>query len=230
MKISYNSSSKHIIITGIFNEKNLKKCLDEIFLHKEKINNFPETKIVVIQPCNNTGEIENVIQNPNYDNQIYLVKGEITDQTVHRLSNLPKSDAIFILSDNFHNNPKENDYFTLMMCIVLSSYPKPELYVQFNLSKYTDYGIDKYEQALSSKLLKNTIIIKNSFISGLSSMIMNMYSPQMVFGSNIFEEPWYLEYVSGASHNIVFVPICQKLENLVFKEVVMHIYILAQMT
>jgi hypothetical protein len=225
MKIPYNSSSKHIIITGIFSEKNLKKCLDEIFLHKDKISNFPETKIVIIQPRNNTGEIENIIQNPNYDNQIYLVKGEITDKIVHKLSNMHKSDVIFFLSDNFDNKPKENDYFTLMMCIILSSFPKPELYVQFNLSKYTDYRINKYEQALSTKLLKNTIIVKNSFIPGLSSIIMNLFSPQIVFSnSNIFEEPWYLEYISGASHNIVFAPVHEELESLVFKEAVMHVY------
>lgn len=225
-QVAYKESShtKHIILSGFFNKSSLVKFLNEFYHadHQEKSENM---KIVIIQSEYPDKEIQSILLNPKFEENLHYIIGDIFTESTLKLANIAKAQAIFLISDQHDPESIKNDQYLILACKALSQYSSAKIYIQFNHSQFLLHEWVDWDLAFSSQKIKMNIIVKNSFISGLSTMIMNLScSSSSIYNYEVNESPWMLEYIHGASQEIYIVDIPESFHDLSFREFVLRSY------
>lgn len=198
---------KHCVLSGFFTKTSLIKFLNE-FYHIDHKDNSENTKIVIIQSDYPDKEIQSIMMNPKFEENLHYIIGDIFSEHTLQMAHVQTASGIFLISDQNHPDAMKNDQFLILACKAISQYSQSPLYVQFNFSQSLLHDWADWDMASSSQQIKMSIIVKNGFISGFSTMIMNLSSSSSSFyNSNIKETPWMLEYIYGASQEIYIVKI-----------------------
>jgi hypothetical protein len=198
---------KHCVLSGFFTKTSLIKFLNE-FYHIDHKDNSDNTKIVIIQSDYPDKEIQSIMMNPKFEENLHYLIGDIFSEYTLQMAHVQTASGIFLISDQNHPDAMKNDQFLILACKAISQYSQAPLYVQFNFSQSLLHDWADWDMASSSQQIKMSIIVKNGFISGFSTMIMNLSSSSSSFyNSNIKETPWMLEYIYGASQEIYIVKI-----------------------
>ena len=135
-EIPYSKNEHFIIISGFFSMNSLKKLLDELYHsdHKNKIKNQENLKIVIIQPKSAEVDIDALITNPKYDNQIIYFVGDISNYQILNLVNAKKCE-VFLVSDNLSEDLLKNDNFLIFANRAFSNFSKPKIYIHLDFQK-----------------------------------------------------------------------------------------------
>jgi len=219
-----NNQVKHILLSGFFNKSSLVKFLNEFYHqdHQEKSENI---KIIIVQSEYPDKEIQSILLNPKFEENLHYIIGDIFTVSTLKLANVAKAEAIFLISDQHDPDSTKNDQYLILACKSLSQYSSAKIYIQFNHSQFLLHEWVDWDLAFSSQKIKMNIIVKNAFISGLSTMIMNLSSSSSsIYNCEVSETPWMLEYIHGASQEIYIVRIPQNFEECNFRDFVVQSY------
>ena len=209
---------KHIILGGFFTKTSLLKFLSEFYHedHKEKSANI---KIVIIQSDFPSQEIQGVLLNPKFDNKLQYIKGDILSQKTLMKASAETASAVILKSDNnFSEELDKNDHFLILACKMVSQITPAPVYIQFNNTQSLLHDWADWDLAFSSQQIKMSIIVRNGFISGFSTMIMNLTSSisDNIYSKNLINTPWILEYLEGVSQEIYIVSPPDNFESIDF--------------
>ena len=198
---------KHVILGGFFTKTSLMKFLSEFYHedHKDKSSNL---KIIIIQSEFPSQEIQSVLLNPKFDNKLQYIKGDIlSSKTLNKASADTASAVILKSENNFFDETDKNDHFLILACKMISQVTPAPIYIQFNNTQSLLHDWADWDLAFSSQQIKMSIIIRNGFISGFSTMIMNLTSSisDNIYSKNLINTPWILEYLEGVSQEIYIV-------------------------
>ena len=198
---------KHVILGGFFTKTSLMKFLSEFYHedHKEKSSNL---KIIIIQSDFPSQEIQGVLLNPKFDNKLQYIKGDILSSKILSKAKAETASAVILKSDNnFLDETDKNDHFLLLACKMISQVTPAPIYIQFNNTQSLLHDWADWDLAFSSQQIKMSIIVRNGFISGFSTMIMNLTSSisDNIYSKNLINTPWILEYLEGVSQEIYIV-------------------------
>ena len=204
-EFKHSRGNKHIILSGFFSKNSLNKFLTEFYHedHKEKTKHL---KIVIIQNELPSKDIQSILLNPKYEENLHYLKGDIFSEKT--LSNAKVSNADAVILQTEHNELSINDdNFLILACKALSQITPAPIYVKFHNTQSLLHDWADWDLACSSQQIKMSIMIKNGFVSGFSTMIMNLTSS---ISSNIYSKgfgntPWMLEYLEGASQELYIV-------------------------
>ena len=219
--------NKHIILSGFFTKSSLHKFLTEFYHedHKEKSANI---KIVIIQDEFPNKEIQSILLNPKFDENLHYIKGDIFSEKTLSHAKVETANAIILKSDQTMNGDADkNDQYLILATKALSQITQAPIFVQFNSTQSLLHDWADWDLACSSQQIKMSIIIKNGFISGFSTMIMNLTSS---ISSNIYSKgfgntPWILEYMEGASQELYIVQPPENFEEIEFTKFVEKSYL-----
>lgn len=220
------SFNNHIIISGFFNKTSLFRFLSEFYHidHKEKSDSF---KIIIIQNIPPNNEIQSILINPRFEEHIFYLYGDIFSERTLNKANIIKANSIFFLSSNDNIiNPQKNDQFIILACKAVSQYTTSKIHAQLNFTQSLLHDWCDWDISFSIQQLKMSVIVKNSFIPGFATMIMNLITSSTTFiSSDIVETPWILEYISGASQEIYVIKIPEEFTcPIKFHLFVLHAY------
>ncbi len=209
---------KHIILGGFFTKTSLMKFLSEFYHedHKEKSANI---KTVIIQSDFPSQEIQGVLLNPKFDNKLQYIKGDILSQKTLMKASAETASAVILKSDNnFSEELDKNDHFLILACKMVSQITPAPVYIQFNNTQSLLHDWADWDLAFSSQQIKMSIIVRNGFISGFSTMIMNLTSSisDNIYSKNLINTPWILEYLEGVSQEIYIVTPPDNFESIDF--------------
>ena len=198
---------KHVILSGFFTKTSLMKFLSEFYHedHKEKSSNI---KIIIIQSDFPSQEIQGVLLNPKFDNKLQYIKGDILSSKILNKASAETASAVILKSENnFLDETNKNDHFLLLACKMISQVTPAPIYIQFNNTQSLLHDWADWDLAFSSQQIKMSIIVRNGFISGFSTMIMNLTSSisDNIYSKNLINTPWILEYLEGVSQEIYIV-------------------------
>ena len=201
----HRKGSKHIILSGFFSKNSLNKFLTEFYHedHKEKTKHL---KIVIIQNELPSKDIQSILLNPKYEENLHYLKGDIFSEKTLSYAKVSHADAVILQTE--HNELSLNDdNFLILACKALSQITPAPIYVKFHNTQSLLHDWADWDLACSSQQIKMSIMIKNGFVSGFSTMIMNLTSS---ISSNIYSKgfgntPWMLEYLEGASQELYIV-------------------------
>lgn len=226
-KVPYKEENdNHVVLSGFFSKASLVKFLNEFYHndHKEKTANI---KIVIIQSNYPDKEIQSVLMNPKFEENLHYIIGDIfSEYTLKKAKvNSPSSSAVFLLSDQNHIEAAKNDQYLILACKAISQFSETQIYSQFNFSQSLLHDWADWDIACASQQIKMSVIVKNGFISGFATMIMNLISSSNSFyNSEIKDTPWILEYIHGASQEIYIVKIPAEFERTKYAEFVSKSY------
>ncbi len=209
---------KHVILGGFFTKTSLMKFLSEFYHedHKEKSSNL---KIIIIQSDFPSQEIQGVLLNPKFDNKLQYIKGDILSSKILSKAKAETASAVILKSDNnFLDETDKNDHFLLLACKMISQVTPAPIYIQFNNTQSLLHDWADWDLAFSSQQIKMSIIVRNGFISGFSTMIMNLTSSisDNIYSKNLINTPWILEYLEGVSQEIYIVTPPDNFESIDF--------------
>jgi len=213
-----NQDTSHIVLTGFFSKNSLMKFLMEFYHndHQEDSNNI---KIVIIQPEYPEKDIQSVLMNPRFEESLHFIVGDIFVDKTLSLAAIDTAKSIFLLSDQNSKDALKNDLYLILACKAISqntNISDSQIFSQFNYSHSLLHDWADWDIACSSQQIKMSIIVKNGFVYGFSTMIMNLISSSgSVFNSEIQDTPWMLEYMHGASQEIYIIPIEENYINFV---------------
>jgi hypothetical protein len=219
------SSYKHVVLSGFFNKSSLIRFLNEFYHidHKEKSENV---KIVIIGNEFPDKEIQSILLNPKFEENLHYIIGDIFSEATLHKAKVSNANSIFLVSDQNHSDSIKNDQYLILACKAISQYSHASLYAQFNYSQSLLHDWADWDMACSSQQIKMSIIVKNGFIPGFSTMIMNLSSSSStIYNSEIKESPWLLEYIHGASQEIYIVEVPQNTEIVAFNKFVERAYL-----
>jgi len=225
-KVAYKESRqvKHILLSGFFNKSSLVKFLNEFYHadHQEKSEN---TKIIIVQSEYPDKEIQSILLNPKFEENLHFIIGDIFTESTLKLANVAKAEAIFLISDQHDAESIKNDQYLILACKALSQYSSAKIYIQFNHSQFLLHEWVDWDLAFSAQKIKMNIIVKNAFISGLATMVMNLSSSSSsIYNYEVNETPWMLEYIHGASQEIYIINIPENFEECSFRDFVLKSY------
>lgn len=225
-QVAYKESSqvKHILLSGFFNKSSLVKFLNE-FYHADHQDKSENTKIIIVQSEYPDKEIQSILLNPKFEENLHLIIGDIFTESTLKLANVAKAQAIFLISDQHDPDSIKNDQYLILACKALSQYSSAKIYIQFNHSQFLLHEWVDWDLAFSSQKIKMNIIVKNAFISGLATMIMNLSSSSSsIYNFEVNETPWMLEYIHGASQEIYIINIPENFAECSFRDFVLRSY------
>ena len=219
--------NKHIILSGFFTKSSLNKFLTEFYHedHKDKCSNI---KIVIIQDDFPNKEIQSILLNPKFDENLHYIKGDIFSEKTLSYAKVETASAVILKSDRLKEDDEDkNDQYLILATKALSQITQAPIFVQFNSTQSLLHDWADWDLACSSQQIKMSIIIKNGFISGFSTMIMNLTSS---ISSNIYSKgfgntPWILEYMEGASQELYIVQPPETFEDIEFTKFVEQSYV-----
>jgi len=225
-QVAYKESNqiKHVILSGFFNKSSLVKFLNE-FYHADHNSKTDHTKIIIVQSEYPDKEIQSILINPKFEESLHYIIGDIFSESTLKLANVAKAETIFLISDQHDPESIKNDQYLILACKALSQYSSAKIYIQFNHSQFLLHEWVDWDLAFSSQKIKMNIIVKNAFISGLATMIMNLSSSSSsIYSSDLKEKSWMLEYIHGASQEIYIIEIPQNFQECSFKEFLLRTY------
>lgn len=225
-QVAYKESNqvKHILLSGFFNKSSLVKFLNE-FYHADHQDKSENTKIIIVQSEYPDKEIQSILLNPKFEENLHYIIGDIFTESTLKLANVAKAEAIFLISDQHDSDSIKNDQYLILACKALSQYSTAKIYIQFNHSQFLLHEWVDWDLAFSSQKIKMNIIVKNAFISGLSTMIMNLSSSSSsIYNYEVNETPWMLEYIHGASQEIYIINIPENFGQCSFRDFVLKSY------
>ena len=203
----HRKGCKHIILSGFFSKNSLNKFLTEFYHedHKEKTKHL---KIVIIQNELPSKDIQSILLNPKYEENLHYLKGDIFSEKTLSYAKVSQADAVILQTEHNELSVNDNDdNFLILACKALSQITPAPIYVKFHNTQSLLHDWADWDLACSSQQIKMSIMIKNGFVSGFSTMIMNLTSS---ISSNIYAKgfgntPWMLEYLEGASQELYIV-------------------------
>lgn len=224
-QVAYKESrnSKHILLSGFFNKSSLIKFLNE-FYHADHQQKSENIKIIIVQSDYPDKEIQSILLNPKFEENLHYIIGDIFSENTLKLANVKKAETIFLISDQHHSDSVKNDQYLILACKSLSQYSSAKIFIQFNHSQFLLHEWVDWDLAFSSQKIKMNIIVKNSFISGLSTMMMNLSSSSSSIYNYEVNAPWLLEYIHGASQEIYIIDIPDNFEVCPFHEFILKSY------
>jgi hypothetical protein len=219
------SIRKHVVLSGFFNKSSLIRFLNEFYHidHKEKSENV---NVVIIGNEFPDKEIQSILLNPKFEENLHYIIGDIFSELTLSKAKVANANSVFLISDQNHPDTIKNDQYLILACKAISQYSHANLFVQFNYSQSLLHDWADWDMACSSQQIKMSIIVKNGFIPGFSTMIMNLSSSSStIYNSEIKESPWLLEYMHGASQEIYIVEVPDNTEMVCFKKFVERVYL-----
>lgn len=198
----------HIVLSGFFSKVGLSKFFNEFYHedHKEKAANF---NIVLIQDQFPSKQIQTLLLNPKFDEHLTYIQGDLFGSDVLMKAEIESASAVILKNDQ---NSKEvrcdhNDQYLLLLCKDISQKTTAPIYIQFYNSKSLLHNWADWSMAFSTQDIKMNILIKNGYISGFATLIMNLIKSisESNFNGVNFKAPWLSEYFHGASQELYIV-------------------------
>lgn len=217
--------SNHIILAGFMNKDSLYKFLNEFYHTHYHNNKSKNVKTFIIQDEHPDKDIQSILLSPKFEDNVHYIIGEIFSEYTSKRASIENAQAIFLISDQHNLDSLQNDQYLILASQALSQKTSAKISVQFNHSLFLFHEWVDCDVALSSQKIKMGIIIKNSFISGLSTLIMNLCSFYLDFVYDEHINYWINEYLHGASQQMFVINIPENFQNISFKEILFRSFL-----
>ena len=144
--------NNHIILLGNITHTSLYKFTKEFFHPDHNLKN--EIKIIIIQNCEPSKEIINVLNNPKYENKIQYIIGDIFNEYTLKKAKI-KNSQVFIISNQFEEDSKKNDTCALLSTKAIHEYDhNTKIFVQIVDPDYLLHSWADWDVVMSTQNFK----------------------------------------------------------------------------
>ena len=215
----------HNIIIGHFNEYSIWKFCRELY-YDHKHQNVDTLMIHQGPPSYNLLNVIDVLQ---LSHVIKYLDGSIYHESIISRAKIQKSNAIFLMNDQFSSDSIKTDESIILMLKLMQDYaPSAKKYIQIirkdNLKQIEEISNDlPWNYAICTSSIKAVLLAESLSIHGVIPFFGNLFT-KFISNSHKPNHLWQIEYEESMKHEMYSIDISKDFHGQNFSQVVNELF------